>query len=359
MGVQKIVPVDVLDKQDAWVLFREMAGGEAVDSSDLNHIAREVAAECGGVPLVIVTIATGLQNKNQRVWAARARQLKNSNLQHGILEKKVIAKLELSFNYLEREESKLLFLLCSLFPEDHNISVEDLMRYALGLKMFGDVNTIEEARERTYDVVSTLTDSFMLLDGSEEGSVKMHDVLRDVAISNLNERYGFKVMAGLKNWPDTQTFENYSAISLISNDMNELPRELSAPKLQTLRIQCNSHLQIPDDFFKGSKDQLIFLEMSGIHFLPILPPSLQPLSNTLRTLHLTSCKLEDISMIATLKNLEILSFSGSEIGGIPCNIVELSRLKLLDLTKCKNLISIAADISKLPNLEELYLQRKF
>ncbi|XP_059655814.1 probable disease resistance protein At4g27220 [Cornus florida] len=358
MGVQKIVPVHALGTADAWVLFKEMAGGEAVE---LNPIAREVSDECGGVPLVIMTIAAGLKNKNQHVWAARARQLKNANLQQG-MEKNVFAKLELSFNYLEREEAKLLFLLCSLFPEDHDISVEDLMRYAIGLKVFGDVNTIEEARYSAHDVVSTLIDSFMLLDGSKKGFVKMHGVLRDFAlyISSKHDKYRFKVMSGLKNWPDTETFENYSAISLISNDINELPHELSAPKLQTLRIQCNSQLQIPDDFFKGSKDQLIFLEMSGIHFKPILPPSLQPLSNTLRTLHLTSCKLGDISMIATLKNLEILSFSGSEIGGIPCNIVELSRLKLLDLTNCKMLSNIVPGvICRLPRLEELYLPQRF
>ncbi|XP_059658473.1 disease resistance protein At4g27190-like [Cornus florida] len=216
MRVQKIVPLDELDKQEAWVLFRVMAGGEAVDSSDLNHIAREVADACGGMPLVIVTIATGLKNKKHHVWAARARQLKNSNLQQG-MEKNVFAKLELSFNYPEREEAKLLFLLCSLFPEDHDISVEDLMRYTVGLKVFEDVHTIEEARYTAHDVASTLTDSLMLLDGSKKGFVKMHDVLHDVAIyiSSKDDKYRFKVMAGLKNWPVTQTFENYSAISLI------------------------------------------------------------------------------------------------------------------------------------------------
>ncbi|XP_059658474.1 uncharacterized protein LOC132304770 [Cornus florida] len=99
--------------------------------------------------------------------------------------------------------------------------------------------------------------------------------------------------------------------------------------------------------------------MSGIHFLPILPPSLQPLPNTLRTLHLTSCKLGDISMIGKLRNLEILSFCGSQIVEIPSNIAELTRLTLLDLKNCKNLINIAADISKLPDLEKLYLPEYF
>ncbi|XP_059655816.1 disease resistance protein At4g27190-like [Cornus florida] len=359
MGVQKIVHVNELLRPEAWIFFKEMAG----EAADLNPNARDVSDECSGVPLVIVTIARGLKNKNEYVWANAARQLRRSNPKNiPGLEKAVYAKLELSFDYLDSEEAKYLFLLCCLFPEDHNIPIEDLTRYAMALRMFEDVSTIENARGKVYAVVSTLIDSFMLLDGSKKGFVKMHDVLHGVAIfiSSKHEKYRFKVMAGLRDWPDAETFENYSAISLISNDINELPGELQAPNLQTLRLQCNSQLQIPDDFFQGSKDQLKFLEMSGIHFLPILPPSLQPLSNTLRTLHLTSCKLEDISMIATLHKLEILSFCGSEIGEIPDDIAKLAHLKLLDLTNCEKLTKIVPGvICKLPKLEELYLPELF
>ncbi|XP_059658471.1 disease resistance protein At4g27190-like [Cornus florida] len=363
MGVQKIVAVEELDKQDAWDLFKEMAGGEAVYSGDLNHIAREVADECGGVPLVIVTIARALKNKNHYVWTDAARQQKNSNTKYiPGLGKDVYPQLELSFKYLDSEDAKYLFLLCCLFPRDRNIPIEDLTRYVMALKMFEGVSTIEEARGRVYAVVSTLADSFMLLDGSEEGFDKMHHVLRDVAIyiSSKHEKFRFKVMAGVRNWPDPQTFANYLAISLISNNIYELPGELQAPNLQTLRLQCNSQLQIPDDFFQGSKDQLKCLEMSGIHFLPTLPPSLQLLSSTLRTLHLTSCKLGDISMIATLRRLEILSFCGSALAVIPHNIAQLTRLRLLDLTNCVTLTKIVPGvIGELRKLEELYLPEFF
>ncbi|XP_059658469.1 probable disease resistance protein At4g27220 [Cornus florida] len=372
MGVQKTLHVGVLPNEEAWVLFKEMAGGECVDS---NPNARKVSDECGGLPLVIVTMARGLKDKDQYVWAVAAEQLKKSNPKNinGNLEKEVYAKLELSFTYISTEEAQLLFLLCCLFPEDHNIPMEDLTRYAMALRMFEGVTTIEEARGLVYIEVRRLIDSFMLLDGSEKGFVKMHDVLRDVAISisskpkgghnsrrKKHEEHQFKVMAGVSDWPEAQTFENYSAISLISNNIHVLPGELQAPNLQILRLQCNSLLQIPNDFFRGSKDQLKFLELSGIHFLPILPPALQPLSSTLRTLHLTSCKLEDISMIEKLTNLEILSFSGSEICEIPVHIAKLTSLRLLDLTNCGKLTKIAPGvICKLPKLEELYLPELF
>ena len=40
---------------------------------------------------------------------------------------KVLASLDLSYKYLESEEAKSFFLLCSLFPEGHHISRDDML----------------------------------------------------------------------------------------------------------------------------------------------------------------------------------------------------------------------------------------
>lgn len=49
------------------------------------------------------------------------------------------SRLELSYNYIEDEEAKHLFLLCCLLEEDKAISFEDLARYAFGLSLFDKV----------------------------------------------------------------------------------------------------------------------------------------------------------------------------------------------------------------------------
>ncbi|KAF5930706.1 hypothetical protein HYC85_031579 [Camellia sinensis] len=89
MDAQKILPIEVLDEREAWILFRGTAG-EIVDSKDLNAIAREVLRECGGLPIAIVTVGRALmKNPSKDVWIDAAQQLQNpvsnKNQRHGII----------------------------------------------------------------------------------------------------------------------------------------------------------------------------------------------------------------------------------------------------------------------------------
>jgi hypothetical protein len=73
-------------------------------------------------------------------------------------------------------------LLCCLFPEDYNIPIEDLTRYAVGYELHQDVESIGDARKRVYVEVKKLKACCMLLVTETEEHVKMHDLVRDVAI---------------------------------------------------------------------------------------------------------------------------------------------------------------------------------
>ncbi|KAM3339407.1 hypothetical protein P3S68_029276 [Capsicum galapagoense] len=61
MEAQKIVDVEILSEKEAWILFRQKAGNSADDSS-LSEVAKEVAKECKGLPLAIVTVAGALKD---------------------------------------------------------------------------------------------------------------------------------------------------------------------------------------------------------------------------------------------------------------------------------------------------------
>lgn len=360
MDAQKIFIVRTLLEEESWILFRE-AAGKIVEKSDLNSIAREVAAKCSGLPIAILTVGRALKNKNNKyVWIDAAQQLKKStptNIQG--MHKNVISSLELSFNFLESEEAKKLFLFCCLFPEDHNIKIEVLVRYGMGLRWFKDADTVEEARVRTHAIVSTLTSSFLLI-AEDEGYVTMHDVVRDVALvisSKRNNALMVKASIGLREWPIRDSFEDLTGISLMSNYIQEVPAELECPKLQVLLLQQNSPLVIPDQFFQGMKD-LRVLDLSYI--LPLsLPPSLSFLVN-LRTLCLEDCYLGDLSVIGELSNLEILSLCRSSIKEIPKSFCQLSHLWLLDLDHCRQLTLMPQGvISQLHKIEEFYMWNTF
>lgn len=72
-------------------------------------------------------------------------------------------------------------------------------------------------------------------------------------------------------------------------------------------------------------------------------------------LHL--CKVKDVSIIGELKNLQVLSFVGSDIEELPMEIGQLANLKLLDLTKCEKLILVPSGVIRgLSRLEGLYMR---
>ena len=130
MRSQKIVPIKVLSKEEAWNLFREMAG-DCVDTPNLRPTAEEVAKECGGLPVAIVTVGRALENKSEVEWTAALQQLKMSIPKHiPGLDSKVYSSKELSYSYFKSYEAKSCFLLCCLFPEDYDIPIEYLVRWS-------------------------------------------------------------------------------------------------------------------------------------------------------------------------------------------------------------------------------------
>ncbi|XP_060190736.1 probable disease resistance protein At4g27220 [Lycium barbarum] len=210
----------------------------------------------------------------------------------------------------------------------------------------------------------------------------MHDVVRDFAIYIASkEKHGFMVRAGhnLNEWPRRESFSQKSAISLMSNDIHVLPRDVHCPNLQILLLGENEGLeQIPENFFIQMK-MLQVLDLServGVHSLkpryglvpnatrkiprPLRFPSSVKVLTSLRTLRLDRCKLGDVSSLGRLRSLEILSLSGSSIRELPNEFRDLVNLRLLDLSFCGYLQKIPENlISHLVQLEELYMGGSF
>ncbi|XP_044473127.1 disease resistance protein UNI-like [Mangifera indica] len=364
MDCNKISIVGTLSKQESWELFKEVVGMD-VENSVMSPIAREVVAECDGLPIAIVTIARALKNKNEHVWIDVARQLKTSTpTDIPGMKGSVISSLELSIKYLEIEDAKSLFFFCSVFPEDFEIPIEVLVTYGVALRWFKNVETMKDVRHRVHAIVSTLTSSFLLIYGKHrytmEECVKLHDVVRDVACiiaPKYNQIFLVKAGTGLKEWPNRDTYEDLTCISLMSNDIKEVPGVMECPKLLSLLLQGNSKMVFPNNFFQGMKD-LRVVDLSKTQLLP-LPESLSLLAN-LRTLYLNSCELGDLSIIGHLSKLEILSLNNSNVREIPISFSQLIHLRLLALNYCENLAQMARGvISSLCKLEELYVLKSF
>ncbi|CAL5423686.1 unnamed protein product [Camellia sinensis] len=136
MNAQKKFTVEVLTKEEAWNLFEEMAGISKDTShtrTDLYSTQKKVADECGCLPIGIVTVARALKDKDEHSWNLALLQFRTSMVKNfSEVEENVFRSLELSYDFLGGREIKECFLFCSLYAEDFNIPIEDIVRYGVG-----------------------------------------------------------------------------------------------------------------------------------------------------------------------------------------------------------------------------------
>ncbi|KAH7854914.1 hypothetical protein Vadar_019034 [Vaccinium darrowii] len=349
---------------EAWTLFKKLTGNSINESQpEMCSLAYEVCKKCKGLPVAINALGAALKNKPDPVWKNALDKLERYMITNidGI-DPSVWASLKLGYDMLGSSDAKSCFLLCCLYQEDYEISIEDLMRQCVARRLFSqNPRTLDEARNAAHTVVHYLKSASLLSYGNDENFVRIHDVIRDVGISIASKEEAFLVDHGALKWPRNPiNGPPYSAISLRPKKMERLPNELTCPQLHTLMFGNSeqSNLEVPDNFFSGMK-QLVVLIVDRMR-MGRLPSSLANLDG-LGMLCLEHCKLADIAILGGLKtSLEVLSLRGSTIAALPQEIGQLRSLLLLDLRDCAELKIIPQGvISNLTSLEELYLPDAF
>lgn len=195
MDIKTNFHVGVLGDNEATYLFEKRVG-ISIGNSNFQPIMAEVIQQCAGLPIAITIVANALKNKKLFVWKDALRHLKMSfptDIRE--MHKKVYLSIKLSYDFLGSTETKSLFLLCSTFGDDSDINIEVLVGYSVHLGLFHNICNMEEARNRVLSLVEELKDCCLLLDGSYKDTVKMHDVIRDVAIYIAMENVHFR------KWP--------------------------------------------------------------------------------------------------------------------------------------------------------------
>ncbi|KAL4637752.1 hypothetical protein ACB092_03G098800 [Castanea dentata] len=350
MDTQMQFAVGVLSDDEAINLFEKIVGDFA-KTGEFKSNMHQIVKECAGLPIAITTVAKALKNKkNIDVWKYALNKLEMSRpIEIVGTEEKVYTSIKLSYEFLPDEEKSLL-LLCSLHGEDYNIKIEDLLKYAVGWD-----HKIKQARYTVHKLVEGLKDSCLLLDGDDSGTVKMHDVIRDVVIYIAAEdKHMFTIRTAIE-LQNLSKREDAVAISLpYINDDLKLPNQFECSKLELLLLfDQEIEFSIPDSFFEGLKD-LKVLKLSRSWYGGVLPSSLSSLKN-LQTLCLDG-EVQNAIIIGELENLKALSLSLSDTERLPKEIGQLTHLQLLDLGECSELKFIPHKVlSNLKMLEELYL----
>ncbi|RWR72045.1 putative disease resistance protein [Cinnamomum micranthum f. kanehirae] len=327
METDEDVRVETLPKDEAWCLFNKKAGDVAM-SPYINPIARLIVEECDGLPLAIIVVGSSLRKTNDIVvWKNTLRELQKS--QYEAMDEPVFRCLRFSYDRLQNEWKKKLFLFCSLYLEDFEISITELAEYCWVEGCIHGVGSIEEARDKGHCMAIDLVDASLLERCDKEKCVKMHDVVRDFA---LTEGRGFLVKAGMKimHPPGEDEWLQSQKISLMRSTFCSLLQRPNCGILTTLLLQYNHQIRmIPDSFFELMVS-LTTLDLSGTN-LQMLPPSVGNLAN-LRGLYLRDCtRLRGLpSQVRLLIRLEVLDLGGTTaIKYLPREIGELTGLKRL------------------------------
>ncbi|TKY49853.1 disease resistance protein [Spatholobus suberectus] len=257
MQCQSIIELNLIAREEAWTLFKLHA--KLTDDSPyaLKGVAKKIVDECKGLPIAIVTVGSTLRGKTLEDWKSALSRLQYSkplvNIPKGL--RSPHACLQLSYDILTDELAKSLFLLCSIFPEDHEIHLEDLFRFGRDLGLTRTFETIEKAREEMHVAVNILMDSCLLLH-AKNGRVKMHDMVRDVALLIASER-GPAILASTAM--DPRTIKDKRAIISLWDLQNDISFLESLQALEILDLRGSSFEELPNGIAALRKLKLLDL----------------------------------------------------------------------------------------------------
>ncbi|MED6148086.1 hypothetical protein PIB30_049942 [Stylosanthes scabra] len=297
------------------------------------------------------TVCGTLKGKAEDDWRVALDRLRRSipvNIEKGL--QNPYNCLRVSYNNLDTEEAKSLFLLCSVFPEDFNIPVETLIRIAIGLGIVGEVRSFEGARNEVSAAKNVLISSCLLSfscgDDDEGECVKMHDLVRNIALWIAKEENKVVKCALEKD----VTFESNSIKYLWCK---EVPIDLDCSSIELLCLKTDLH--ISDEIFERMERlKVLSLCWEGTHRSALSMTSFKSLLN-LRCLFLEWWELGDISSIGCMKKLESLTLSVCSFYELPDVVTtQLTNLRLLHLSKCDIETNPFGVIGRQQLLEELY-----
>ncbi|XP_058743220.1 uncharacterized protein LOC131616021 isoform X2 [Vicia villosa] len=341
---QKKIPLSTLTNDETWDLFQKQSLITEGTWNTIKNLAKEISNECKGLPVATVAVASSLKGKAEVEWKVTLDRLRSSkpvNIEKGL--QNPYKCLQLSYDNLDNEEAKSLFLLCSVFPEDCEIPVEFLTRSAIGLGIVGEVRSYEGARDEVSAAKNKLISSCLLLNVDEGKCVKMHDLVRNVAHWIAEN----KIKCASEK--DIMTLE-HTPLRYLWCD--KFPINLDCSNLDFLHIHTDT--QVSDEFFKGMRMlRVLFLYNKGRERRPLSTMSLKSLTN-LRCMLLSKWDLVDISFVGDMKKLESLTLCDCSFLELPDVVTQLTNLRLLDLSECDMKMNPFEVIGRHTQLEELY-----
>ncbi|XP_042389958.1 probable disease resistance protein At1g61300 [Zingiber officinale] len=352
MIAEKKIKVKCLDPNQAWQLFKENSDDDVLSSDKrISSCAQDLAKECAGLPLALVTVARAMSGKKSwELWNDALHQIRDKHewtTMDLLEEDSVMYKaFKLSYDSLENDSIRECLLCCALWPEDYDIhKFEELIPCWIGCGIIREFNVINEAFTKGCSHLEALMAASLLEHSSrrwdyyEARHVKMHDVIRDMALLMVPRLKGngrkwiVKAGIGLHNLPRQEEWQEAEQASFMQNRILSLPEYEASTfsKLSKLFLLLNDNpLNIPPSLF-ASMPRLTYLDLSKCD-IKELPMEICNLTE-LQYLNLSYTFIRSLPLeFGCLCKLEYLLLRYTKLETIPNGAISnLSMLKWLDI----------------------------
>ncbi|KAK8973578.1 hypothetical protein V6N11_030768 [Hibiscus sabdariffa] len=358
-----VIKVKPLMEEEAWKLFLEKVGHDILNIPGVEPIARSIAKRCAGLPLGVITIASCMKGIDDICeWRNALKELSLRQKSVSGIEDEVFRQLQFSYDRLKDPKLQDCFLSCALYPEDREIEEGRLIQLWIAEGLVEEMDSLQAEFDRGRAIMNRLVSNCLLevfIERENRRTVKMHDLLRDMALHIAESRFLVKAGTMLEKAPDVQEWSmELEKVSLMNNWKLYIPSEMSppmCPRLTTLLLSDCKITSTPEGFFEYM-DALKILDLSG-NPIKSLPQSLSKCPK-LTTLLLSDCGINSIleGFFDHIDGLKILDLSENPIKSLPQSLSNLKNLTSLLLADCEDLENVPP-LSNLRVLKKLDLQR--
>ncbi|XP_043693335.1 disease resistance protein RGA2-like [Telopea speciosissima] len=367
--IKLLYPLKGLNEKDCESLFNGRAFGKGEEANnnhpELVEIGRDIVKKCGGVPLAAKALGSLLcHTRNKKEWLdVLDTEIWKLCERENEPEQEILPALRISYNHLP-SHLKQCFAYCSIFPQDHEIDVDDLIHQWMAHGFIqppppnrggGSHSTLEDIGNRYFRELlwRSFFQELREVDrfGRKKWVCKMHDLVHNLA------RWvaGSKVEDYYYDYSGDSSSSSSCSNHIISHQGGVRRHIVShVKKADTLNHQT---LVIPLND-KPQKLRTLYWHHDDDDYgkLGISVGFISPLQG-LRVLQLRNLKIKHVpkSIGYQLQQLRYVDLSGNSFKALPNSICRLYNLQTLRLGGCGEFKQWPRDMTKLVSLRHLEL----
>ncbi|KAJ8747900.1 hypothetical protein K2173_012790 [Erythroxylum novogranatense] len=376
-GVEEVYKVERLDHDEAIQLFRSKAFKSGCPTEDFLELSESVVSYANGLPLALDILGSFLCGRSINEWKNALDRLKE------IPERKILDKLQISFDGLDEMEKKIFLDIACFFNGESFHTTKRILKTCgfypkIGIRVLLDkslVNIDSGEKISMHDLLQEMGQEIVRRESHEDPGKRSRLWLhKDVYHVLHNDKGTDKIEgivlrgSGLKMTKlRLLKFEKLSlshGLEYLSSELRYLewpqypfkylPSTFQLDKLVELRMQ-NSRIE---QFWKKSKplEMLRIIDLSrSLNLTKITDFRSIP---NVKKLTLEGCvRLSEIDeSIGYLDKLVLLNLNSCRnLTGLPSGICDLKSLKVLKMEGCSNLEKLPERFGDIPCLEELYV----